>query len=307
MPTGAASYNLTIPCPGQGGWDVCAWANACNGCGLCKVCGHCQPSCPEYIDLTASSPLEAVPERRGRDHGALKEPSTGSRATSASIKLADKERKKKELANETPAQREARLKRMREYSASRRANVAVKIAEKEKKREERAKETPEQRESRLNKAKEYCATRRREEVKEAWQKYERKQKEEQRKRETSEQREARLQRMRDYSSVDKEWDKTRKRAERAAETDEQRDARLHKMKEYNAQRKANKRIETADEASPKVPQVCSAKEREKTRKRVAAYRANRTTEQVAHDREVSKKGMDKLRANRKATEDFGDH
>ena len=113
--------------------------------------------------------------------------------------------------------------------------------------------------------------------------------------------------MRDYSSVDKEWDKTRKRAERAAETDEQREARLQKMREYNARKKANKGIETADEAFTEVPRVGSAKEREKTRKRVAAYRANRTTEQVAHDREVSKKGMDKLRANRRATEDFGDH
>ena len=58
QPPSPISYDLTIPCPGQGlggTWEVCAWGNVCSVCTLCKVCGHCQPTCPEYIDLTASS------------------------------------------------------------------------------------------------------------------------------------------------------------------------------------------------------------------------------------------------------------
>ena len=151
----------------------------------------------------------------------------------------------------------------------------------------------------MQKAREYSASRRGEDVKGEWQEYERKQKQQHRAQETTEQRESRLQRMRDYSAVRKDWDKKRMKEARANETAEQREARLQKMRDNSAARRATK-AERAKEAAvyPEIPRVGSAKEREKTRKRVAAIRANRTAEQVEHDREVSRKGMAKLKERR---------
>ena len=58
------TYNFIRPCPGEGlggTWEYCASANLCYSCELCKVCGHCFPSCPEYLDMSASPP--APPSR----------------------------------------------------------------------------------------------------------------------------------------------------------------------------------------------------------------------------------------------------
>ena len=107
--------------------------------------------------------------------------------------------------------------------------------------------------------------------------------------------------MRDYKDcpIMKEWNKNRMKETRANESAEQREALLQKMREYSASRRANK-AERAKEAAvyPEIPRVGSAKEREKTRKRVAAIRAKRTDKQVQHDREVSRKCMAKLKERR---------
>ena len=105
--------------------------------------------------------------------------------------------------------------------------------------------------------------------------------------------------MRDYSATRKDEHKNRMKEARANESAEQREARLQKMREYSASRRANKAARAKEAAVyPEIPRVGSAKEREKTRKRVAAIRANRTEEQVQHDREVSRKGMAKLKERR---------
>lgn len=52
-------YSFMLPCPGEGlggTWEYCAERNLCIDCQLCKVCGHCLPSCPEYVDLGLNSP-----------------------------------------------------------------------------------------------------------------------------------------------------------------------------------------------------------------------------------------------------------
>ena len=181
-------------------------------------------------------------------------------------RLTAKIRMRENRANETQEERDARLQRMREYSASRRATQeketsesrqAQKEHEAKMKREQRAKETPAQREARLQKMKDYRARIKSESV--------------------SQGRPAPIPDFRAY-------DRDQKRTQRALETPEEKEARLQKARDYKASRKAKS----------------TPREKERTRERVAAFRAKRTDEEKKQDNEAAKLGMAKVRSNRTA-------
>ena len=175
---------------------------------------------------------------------------------------------RKNRANETQEEYNARLQKMREYSASHRAaqrketSEASRQLQREKeakrKRDQRAKETPAQKEARLQKAREYQANRFGP-VPEGGRK--------------------------PKPVVDlRAYEREKQKELRERETPEQRDSRLQKAREYKASRKA--------QATPR--------ERERTRERVAAYRAKRTDDEKKRDNEKAKLGMAKLKSNRSA-------
>ena len=274
------TYNFIRPCPGEGlggTWEYCASANLCYSCELCKVCGHCFPSCPEYLDMSASPP--APPSRT---------PSVSNLTFYMLSKYTEC------LNNIFQTTQEEKREKARLRQAAR-----------------RKRETPEEQETRLQKARDFKQAMKNnnppevlEAKKEARREYERTWKREQRARETKEEKEARLQKRREVraQSLHKEppppkndprrgaqkleYDRSQKRAQRANETSQEREARLEKMRQYSAERRANKMVTT------------SAKVKEATRVRVAAHRASRTDAQVEQDRAAAKARMDNLRKNR---------
>ena len=172
------------------------------------------------------------------------------------------------MAKEDPAQREARLQRMRECSAASRARKRAESSEADK---------DAQREYDRNRKKEHVA------------------------KETRAQREVRLQKRRDYRSQSLygepapekrpprsknellDYDLAKKERQRANETPEHREARLEKKRENSAARRANKTTTT------------SLKVKDAQRDRMVAFRAKRTSDQVQQDREAARVGMAKLR------------
>ena len=200
--------------------------------------------------------------------------------TTAQEREAQKEyeriKKQKQRASETPQQREARLQKMREYSARSHstfklnATAEEKQAHKEyervKKKQQRANETPQQREVRLQKMKEYegriteeynASTSSTEKCKE-----------------------------RSKYSYTKEYDMKQKRIQRERETPEQREERLQKAREYK------------ETYTPKA----GPKEKEASKLRVAAWRADRSQEQIDKDREAAREGMVKVRGRKTVDE-----
>ena len=207
------SYDFTLPCPGEEyrNGESCPFGNLCRKCRECKVCGHCVPSCPEYIDLTpapADQPARTPSEERREK---------------------ERNRKRKERANETKEQRNARLLKARENSASRRAKIACSHEEKlahnkceaERRKAQWKYETPE--------------------VKEAILQNMREQKKIDREYETTAQREVRLQKMREYSA-------SRRADKKVKETDKERQATKERMAAFRANRPIEKVIQDQEKA-----------------------------------------------------------
>ena len=230
-------------------------------------------------------PPSSGPSTAGLDQPGPSRPGTSGQRTTQSAhpprskREYERIRKQEQRLNETPEQREARLQKMRDYSAKRRGSD----------------ETPEQREARLKKMKEYIAAKR----------------EDKKKQQTNDGKDALEVKKKNIPySYTREYDKMKKREQRANETPEQRESRLQKMREYNDSRKAAKGTQDEDDDwkeeegcwDPYIKRVGTAREREKTRERVAAIRARRTPEQVEHDREVSRMGMAKMRGRRSKDE-----
>ena len=137
---------------------------------------------------------------------------------------------------------------------------------------------------------------------EAQREYERNKKKKQLASETPEQREARLQRNRDYKarirstegnrikspavSYTREYDRNQRRIQRERETLQQKEERLQKAREYKETYK------------PKA----TRKEKDASRERMAAMRANWTDEQIANDREVARQRMANVRSRQTVDE-----
>ena len=189
-------------------------------------------------------------------------------------------KKKNQRACETPQQREARLQKMREYTARRSSafkdsataeeQAALRDYEKSKKKQQRANETPQQREACLQQNREYYAKinpipNPRDKQRAAF---------------------ARWDKSAPAFSGTKEYDRNQKRIQRERETPEQREERLQKAREFKATYK------------PKA----TLKEKEAAKERKDAFRANRTAEQIAKDRDAARQRMANVRSRRTVDE-----
>ena len=221
--------------------------------------------------------------------------SIGKEMTSIDTQIEELIQKKQQLILQRQRQKENEKQTQQEYERSR-------------KREQRQKETSEQREIRLQKMRDYSAKRRGTN-------------------ESPEQREARLKKMREYKAARKlkedinapggrkdkksekesgycytqEYDTALKREQRKRETSEQREVRLQKMREYSASRREKlKNAGPVQGKSYELPKSgkYTARERERTRERVAAIRANKSEEEKFQENEAARERMAKLRSAR---------
>ena len=103
----------------------------------------------------------------------------------------------------------------------------------------------------------------------------------------------------------KEYDKNLKREQRKRETSEQREARLQKMREYSASRREKMKNASPVERNfyelPKSGKY-TARERQRTRERVAAIWANRSEEEKVQENEAARERIAKLRSARREGE-----